>query len=191
MYRDNLREVKLHKLLIKNNFNITSKIIPFAYLNMSDLDKICTLLDKLTLDALTLIEEEIQTKLNIENAMCGGETHLAKSRYILGQSSVSSLQLPTENSPDFEATTTVHSEEDEELFGAKLRHLEAEKKEEQTDPVRWFGYLVPQDLYHAQTMFRQALQWIIKCVNVQTRLVETCGKIGQLKELKSELVAAK
>ncbi|KAJ3646304.1 hypothetical protein Zmor_023896 [Zophobas morio] len=158
---------------------------------MTELDKICTVLDKLTLDALTLMEEEIQIKLNVENAMCGGETHLAKSRYILGQNSVSSLQLPTENSPDFDAVTTVVGEDDEELFGQKARTLEVVKNEEQIDPVRWFGYLVPQDLYHSQSMFKQALQWIIRAVNVQTRLIETCGKIEQLKELKKELLVAK
>ncbi|RZC40845.1 hypothetical protein BDFB_013348 [Asbolus verrucosus] len=153
---------------------------------MSDLNKICNVLDKLTLDALTLIEEEVQMKLNIENAMCGGEMHLAKSRYILGQNSVSSLQLPTENSPHFEATVTVHSEKDE-LIGEKTRYLEVVKREDQIDPVRWFGYLVPQDLYHAQTMFRQALQWVIRATNLQMQLIETCGTIEQLKELKRKL----
>lgn len=45
-----------------------------------DLDKICNVLDKLTLDALTLMQEEIDLKLTAENAMIGGETHLAKTR---------------------------------------------------------------------------------------------------------------
>lgn len=157
---------------------------------MPDIDQICTVLDKLTLDALTLIEEEIQTKLNIENAMCGGETHLAKSRYILGQNSVSSLQLPTENSPEFDAMTTVRVEENKD-FLTESRELEVLKKEDQIDPVRWFGYLVPQDLYHAQSMFKQALQWIIRAANVQTRLIETCTKIEQLKELKKDLITTK
>lgn len=44
------------------------------------LDQICTTLDKLTLDALTLMQEEIDLKINAENAMIGGETHLAKTR---------------------------------------------------------------------------------------------------------------
>ncbi|EFA07742.1 Coiled-coil domain-containing protein 115-like Protein [Tribolium castaneum] len=157
---------------------------------MTDIDQICSVLDRLTLDALTLMEEQIQIKLNIENAMCGGETHLAKSRYILGQNSVSSLQLPTENSPEFDAMTTVHLEESDEFFGEKSRELEVSKKEDQIDPVRWFGYLVPQDLYHAQSMFKQALQWIIRGANVQTNLIQTCNKIQQLKELKKEVLAS-
>lgn len=48
-----------------------------------DLDKICNTLDILTLetlDALTLMQEEIELKINAENAMIGGETHLAKTR---------------------------------------------------------------------------------------------------------------
>ncbi|XP_044253059.1 coiled-coil domain-containing protein 115-like [Tribolium madens] len=155
---------------------------------MTDIDRICCVLDKLTLDALTLMEEDIQIKLNVENAMCGGETHLAKSRYILGQNSVSSLQLPTENSPEFDALTRVHLEESDESLGEKSRELEVTKKEDQIDPVRWFGYLVPQDLFHAQNMFKQALQWIIRGVNVQTRLIETCNTIEQLKVLKREVL---
>lgn len=146
------------------------------------MDKICTLLDKLSLDALTLMETHIQMKLNIENAMSGGEMHLAKSRYILGQNGVSALQLPGEGCPDFEATATVRLEEDE--FKDISREVQIVKKEEQTDPVRWFGYLVPQDLYHAQSMFKQALHWVVEAANVQKKLSDTCLKYREVKKIK-------
>lgn len=146
--------------------------------NREDIDKICTLLDKLTLDALSLIEEEVQTKIQIENAMCSGETHLAKSRYILGQNNVSSIQLPTENSNEFEATAVVINS------GSIARELEVVKQEEQIDPVRWFGYLVPQDLYHAQSMFKQTLHWVVRAANLQTQIIETCTTIHKLNDLK-------
>lgn len=45
-----------------------------------NLDSICSTLDKLTIDSLILMQEEIELKLIAENAMIGGETHLAKSR---------------------------------------------------------------------------------------------------------------
>lgn len=93
----------------------------------ADLDKICTVLDKLTLDKLTVLEEVIQAKLELEKSMCDGEMHLAKTRYIMGRNSVSVLQLPTENSTEFDASTVVHSEEDEKLFGEKTLDLEVRK----------------------------------------------------------------
>ncbi|XP_018570891.1 coiled-coil domain-containing protein 115-like [Anoplophora glabripennis] len=156
-----------------------------------DLDRICDTLDKLTLDALTLMEEKIKLTLNTENAMCGGEAHLAKARYIMGQNNVSSLQLPTENSPDFMAVAKVYSNEEEKLFGQTSYELHLTQKSEETvqDPIRWFGILVPQNLNYAQNMFRQALQWAVQAVNVQTQLKETIEKIYQLKEVKTRISA--
>ncbi|KAJ8959120.1 hypothetical protein NQ318_022377 [Aromia moschata] len=156
-----------------------------------DLDRICNTLDKLTLDALSLMEEEIQLKLIMENSMCGGEGHLAKARYIMGQSNVSFLQLPTENSTEFSAVTKVFTNEEDKLYGEKSFELRVVKKDEDEtvhDPLKWFGYLVPQNLNYAQNMFRQALQWAIEALNIQTQLRETVRKIEQLKQVKANIV---
>ncbi|CAH1114329.1 unnamed protein product [Psylliodes chrysocephalus] len=152
-----------------------------------DLDKICETLDKLTLDALYLMQEEIDLKLNIENAMSGGEAHLAKSRYILGLTNVSALQLPTENSPEFSAGLKV--EVDEALLGRNVYNLREIKKTEDEnvqEPLRWFGILVPQNLNFAQKMFRQALQWSVQAVNVQNQLRSVLQSISNLKEVKTK-----
>lgn len=157
-----------------------------------DLDKICDTLDKLTLDALLLIEQEIQLKLNIEDAMCGGETHLAKARYIMGQNKVSTLQLPTENSPEFTAAAKVYPVDDENLIKSQAYDIHVTKKSEDEtiqEPIRWFGVLVPQNLTYAQNLFRQALQWAVKAINVQNQLKETVNAIGELKDVKNKLAA--
>lgn len=157
-----------------------------------DVDKICTILDKLTLDALLLIEEEIQTKLNIENAMSLGETNLAKARYIMGQNKVSTIQLPTENSPEFTAAVKVYPNESDKLFNNKSYEIQpTEKSENVQDPIKWFGVLVPQTLTQAQKMFRQALQWTVKAVNVQTELHETMETMNKLKCVKLQLTSKK
>lgn len=156
-----------------------------------DLDRICDTLDKLTLDALTLTEEKVKLALNTENAMCGGEAHLAKARYIMGHNNVSALQLPTENSPEFTASAKVYPYEDEKLFGETSYELHLTKKSEDEtvqNPVRWFGVLVPQNLNYAQNMFRQALQWAVQAVNVQRQLQETIQKIYDLKEVKAKVL---
>lgn len=153
----------------------------------NNIDKICTILDKLTLDALLLIEEEIQTKLNIENAMSLGETNLAKARYIMGQNKVSAIQLPTENSPEFTAVVKIHPSESDKLFENKSYEIQLTQKNDNTnvqDPIKWFGVLVPQTLTQAQKMFRQALQWTVKAANIQTELNETIENINKLKNMK-------
>lgn len=105
----------------------------------------------------------------------------------MGQNSVSNLQLPTENSPEFNALTIVHTNEDE--FGVKHFDLESHKPDNETylNPSKWFGYLVPHDLQFAQNLYRQALQWLVQAANVQNRLRENCLQIKQLKALKQEL----
>lgn len=156
-----------------------------------ELDKVCTLLDKLTIDSLTTLEDVIQTKLELENSMCEGESHLAKTRYIMGRNSISTLQLPTKNGNEFEALTVVHSEGDENAFGELSLDLEAKKLtegEENLNPVRWFGVLVPQNLYSAQVKFKQALLWAVKAANLQTQLYGLSLKINALKGLKESLI---
>ncbi|KAJ8922953.1 hypothetical protein NQ315_001499 [Exocentrus adspersus] len=157
-----------------------------------DLDRVCDVLDKLTLDSLLLIEEKVRLTLNAENAMCGGEAHLAKARYIMGQNSVSALQLPTENSAEFTASAKVYPNEDEKLFGEASYELHLTGTAEgQTvqDPVRWFGVLVPQNLHSARGMFRQALQWAVQTVNIQKQLRATMEKIVELNEVKTRILA--
>nr|CAI5851949.1 unnamed protein product [Callosobruchus analis] len=152
-------------------------------------ERICNILDKLTLDALHLIEEEVRLKLNLENAMIEGESHLAKSRYIMGQNKVSALQLPTEDSNEFSASIKVIEHDSDTLFDNPELQLKSVKKSEDEsvqEPLRWFGVLVPQNLSRSQSMFKQALQWAVQAVNIQTRLTETMNKIGALKEAKEK-----
>ncbi|KAG5858454.1 hypothetical protein JTB14_026454 [Gonioctena quinquepunctata] len=154
-----------------------------------DMDKICNTLDKLTLDALLLMQEEIHLKLNVENAMCGGESHLAKARYIMGQNNVSDLQLPTDNSPEFAAAVKVirNIEEHSQEKSYDLMLIKKTDDETVQEPLRWFGVLVPQNLNHAQNMFRQALQWSVQAVNVQAKLQDTICTIHQLKDIKLKI----
>lgn len=157
-----------------------------------ELDKVCNILDKLTLDALLLMENEIQTKLNIEDAMSLGENNLAKARYIMGQNKVSQIQLPTEKTPEFTAAIKVYSNKDEKLLNSESFEIHKSPKTNDNnviDPIKWFGVLVPQNLTHAQKMFQQALQWVIKSVNIQTELQETITKIHEVKSIKQKLIS--
>uniref|UniRef100_A0A0V0GCW1 Vacuolar ATPase assembly protein VMA22 n=1 Tax=Triatoma dimidiata TaxID=72491 RepID=A0A0V0GCW1_TRIDM len=72
-----------------------------------NLEEICTELDSLSLRMLQLMKEYINVKLTIEGLIKNGSLHLAKSRYIMGNRNVSALQLPSEDSNDVIASTTV------------------------------------------------------------------------------------
>lgn len=96
---------------------------------------------------------------------------------------MSSLQLPTENSPEFPAVTVLQSSEDE--VDTKQFSLESRKSDEKSvDPIKWFGFMPPQNLHLAQKLYQQALQWLVQAANVQLRLQETCSNINKLKKLK-------
>lgn len=157
------------------------------------MEQVCETLDKLTLDALTLMEQHIQHKLSIENEMKEGEYSLAKSRYVMGHKNVSVLQLPTSDSDCFSAAAVVNGEDDAKLFGSRSLDLQIRKQageldeDEVVNPMKWFGVLVPQSLHNAQSKYRQALLWCIQSANVQSRLRETCNKISQLKDYKLKL----
>ncbi|CAH2054557.1 unnamed protein product, partial [Iphiclides podalirius] len=69
-----------------------------------DMENVCDLLDKTLINQLHLMEDKMQCELNIESSINNGSIHLAKSRYIMGQSSVSMARLPMESSPEFAAS---------------------------------------------------------------------------------------
>lgn len=97
---------------------------------------------------------------------------------------MSSLQLPTKNSPEFSAVTVLQSSEE---MDTKQFSLESRKSEEKSvDPIKWFGFMPPQNLHLAQKLYQQALQWLVQAANVQLRLQETCSNIDKLKKLKQE-----
>lgn len=161
----------------------------------AEVDRVNSLLDKLTLEALMLMEHHIQAKISLEKTMSDGENHLVKSRYIMGHRNVSALQLPTESGPEFDAIAKVQSVEDEKLFGQKAFDVEFQKKSSSDkdesvnyrDPIKWFGVLVPQDMHKAQAKYKQAIVDSIRSINLQTQLKETCIKIQQLKDYKQHL----
>ncbi|CAB3233531.1 unnamed protein product [Arctia plantaginis] len=127
----------------------------------------CELLDKIVLKQLHLMEEKMRCELNIESSINNGSIHLAKSRYIMGQSSVSTARLPTESSSDFSASTVCETAEEDGVTQLKVVENEAE---DTVNPLRWFGVLVPQNMHKAQSIFQNAINYVVECVNVQLQI---------------------
>lgn len=139
---------------------------------MSNKNEVCELLDKLTLEMLHLLEEEVQCKINIEKITKEANVELARARYVKGQQTVSVLQLPTEKSTEFEALTKVVPQDSLDVLSSKydLDIRQADKDKGEVDPLKWFGVLVPQSLQKAQKLFKKSLEYVIECRNVHGQL---------------------
>lgn len=144
-------------------------------------DTVCDLLDKLVLQQLHLMEEKMACELNIERSINNGSIHLAKSRYIMGQSSVSKERLPTESSPEFPASVTCESTQEDNV--SQLKVIETE--DSSVNPLHWFGVLVPQNLHKAKSIFQNTINFIVECVNVQLQMLENMKNIEALKYYKN------
>ncbi|PSN39621.1 hypothetical protein C0J52_13802 [Blattella germanica] len=164
----------------------------------------CKELDLLTMHILDLMEEYIKCKMRMEDMVKASCLDLAKARYIMGNHSVSQLQLPTEESDNVTASTTVVSKDENKrkveckVFrlqkegetdkgGVRQRTTEqdstkGEKNGTVSDPLKWFGYLVPQNLRQAQKGFKNVLELVMECANIQSELEASRKKCNELKK---------
>ncbi|XP_013186087.2 coiled-coil domain-containing protein 115 [Amyelois transitella] len=150
---------------------------------MPTLEEVCELLDKLTLKQLHLMEEKMRSEINIESSINNGSINLAKSRYIMGQSSVSTARLPVDSSPEFAASTKCETKEEDGIKQLKV----VENDKNTVNPLHWFGVLVPQNLHKAQSIFQNTINFVVECVNVQLQLYENLKTAEELKKYKSLL----
>lgn len=159
--------------------------IIFSYVSamVTDRHEVSILLDKLTIEMLRLMEDKIKCEIEIENITGSGNINLAKSRYISGQQSVSAVQLPTENSPDFDALATVERNENQYSIIMKKPN----SSNELVNPIKWFGVLTSQNLHRAQEIFKNAITYIVRCVNIQNKLNNVCDNITYLRRVKAKL----
>lgn len=198
-----------------------------------DILEVCRELDDLMIHALDLMEEQIKCKLKLQETMKSSCLNLAKARYIMGHNSISSLQLPTEESAEIAAQRTVASsvetkknfeymvfelhtinpakissgaQEEENSIRRKVskggsestgkEDLNHKKSEENgivvaADPIKWFGYLVPQNLRQAQKGFHATLELVVQSANIQSELEATHKRCDKLLKLKTALVGSK
>ncbi|BES96286.1 Hypothetical protein NTJ_09095 [Nesidiocoris tenuis] len=87
----------------------------------SDYESVCRELDDLALQMLDQMKLYLDLLASMENSVKTGSLHLAKSRYIMGNKSVSVLQLPTEDS-ELSAQATLVTDKTERLT-LKLANL--------------------------------------------------------------------
>ena len=141
------------------------------------LDSVCKKLDDLTILQFDLLDEQLKMISKLENVLMNGFIHLAKSRYIKGERSVSTLQIPGEES-DVQPTTTVLRNSENKL--------EIQKNVNSNDPIKWFGVLVPSSLRQSQSSFQQVLEIVVEIVNTRMEAAETMKEFNQLSKTKAE-----
>ncbi|XP_047998841.1 coiled-coil domain-containing protein 115 [Leguminivora glycinivorella] len=146
--------------------------------NTLSLEAVSVLLDKLALKQLHLMEEKMQNVINVETRIHEGSIHLAKSRYIMGQTSVSTARLPTESSPEFSASVLVQSSEHQQF------QVVENKAEDTINPLKWFGILVPQNMHKAREIFQNTVRYVVECAGIQYQIHQNMTDFGILQRYK-------
>lgn len=171
---------------------------------MADVYKsLCRELDLLLIEILDDMEQHITSKLDLEKSMNDGFVNIAKTRYINGRSSVTSLQLPTEFSnpiqpqarvirtPDsVQITNDLTSIKRPDLEKEGLRKRDREIQEDgqkTTDPIRLFGVLVPQSLKNAQKSFITSLDKVGSVACGELELNKKLSRYEKLLKIQKQL----
>ncbi|XP_059612523.1 coiled-coil domain-containing protein 115 [Phlebotomus argentipes] len=155
---------------------------------MPEKEDICELMDKLTIEILDLMEDEVKEKIDIEKNSSSGQLLMAKARYIQGHRTVSASQLPTENTPEFNALARVSSDASESsperVSKVSLEQHSVDKESGFIDPIKWFGILVPQSLQLARNRFKKTIELAVECTNTQLRLHQSLRQLKGLRQMK-------
>ena len=137
----------------------------------SQIEKMKNTLDDLTLRKLDLLDEQLVLMTKMSSLLTNGFIDLAKTRYIKGESTVSTTQIPGEDSV-FEAVVKVDRDVN--------NRLSLKKNEETSDPIKWFGVLVPTSLKQSQTAFSKALETAVDLVNIRREWLESLEEFKSL-----------
>lgn len=155
---------------------------------MENLDKMSSreseILDKLILEMFSLMEQQVQCKVNIERTTNEGQLFIAKARYTQGSHTIGTSQLPTENSAEFKALSKVSKESEDSCITGEQLTLETTKVDKESgfiNPIQWFGVLVPRALYQAKDSFQKSLELAVEAANIQKQLQLVLGYICKIK----------
>lgn len=148
-------------------------------------NEVCELLDKLLIQTIDLIEQDVTIKINIEKLTNDGYLMLAKTRYIQGQSTVSIANLPADDSNELSALKTVTRSNDEiNTLQFQLLEHEVSSETNRVNPLNWFGIIVPQSLKKAQENFQKAIELVIESANIEMKLKQNYKLFTKLKKIK-------
>ncbi|CAG9802128.1 unnamed protein product [Chironomus riparius] len=153
----------------------------------TNINQVKSLLDKVILQTLELVEEDLTLKISIEKLSNEGALNLAKTRYTQGSNSVSTTQLPSEDEEkEFKALRTVERNENDIAVQFTLESHEIDKDNDYIDPMLWFGILTPQTLKTAREKYQKAIELSVESANVRQRIAKNTELIQKLKIVKQQ-----
>lgn len=142
------------------------------------------LLDSLYLDMFHLIEAHTQSRIDIERTTSSGAILLARTRFQQGGQSLSTAQIPTENSAEFNALCRVVYAEDTEnkiIADVTAERHPVDKENGYVDPLHWFSVLPPMSLRNAVEKFKKSIELIAESTNLQRELNKVLNSINRLR----------
>jgi len=134
-------------------------------------------LDDISVQTIQLMDDYCSTIGRFEHCLRDGCVNLAKSRYVMGNRSVSNLQLPATG--PYVARSTVVREGNDTI---RLAH-----DQDGDDPIRRFGVLVPGSLRTAQQGFCKCLESTIEAMAIKCELEKLREKFSTLKLLRGKM----
>ncbi|XP_017082290.1 uncharacterized protein LOC108115371 [Drosophila eugracilis] len=136
------------------------------------------LLDDLYLDMFHLVEEHTKSRINLERSNASGAILLARTRFQHGGSnSVSTAQIPTENSAEFKALCRVIDSRD----GISVERQPVDKSKGFVEPLHWFSVLPPMSLRNAVSKFKDCIELVAESTNLQRQLGQALDWITKLR----------
>lgn len=143
------------------------------------------LLDLLYLELLDLIEQYTTSRINIERSMNSGQLMLAKTRYLQGSQTISSVQIPTEYGNTFNALCVLKEQKNyTKISGVEysLMRRTVNKDKGFVEPMHWFTLLPPSSLRAASDHFKNCLELVLESAGVQRELLAVMEHIDRLKQ---------
>lgn len=142
------------------------------------------LLDTLYLDMFHLIEAHTQCRTDIERTYSSGAILLARTKFQQGGQSISTAQIPTENSAEFKALCRVINAPDEDrAAGIIIERYAVDKENGYVEPLHWFSVLPPINLRNAVERFKKAIELVAESTNLQRELSTVLSGINRLRQI--------
>lgn len=133
-------------------------------------------LDEICLQMVRLMDDYCSSVGRLERCLRDGCVHLAKSRYMMGNSAVSDLQLPV--SGKYQARTTANRNDDGTVRLVRV--------EDGDDPIKRFGVLVPGSLRAAQDSFCGCLESTAEAATITNEIKKIQRAYSVLKGVRNQ-----
>ena len=130
--------------------------------------------DDIYLDIWELVNKIIQQQTLLESWMKGGFMNIAKARYVMGQHSVGSDQLPAGDREITAGLLVTRSGPEDQVTFSLQRQPGAGGA---TDPLRWFSALPPGALRDAQRQFDRAAEVGGDLASLRSQLLSAMARL--------------